>query len=104
MTAVVVVATIRPLPEHRAEVIAAMEKVIADVHAHDNGCLLYALHEGDDRLVMVEKWASAEALDKHARGPALVELNQALNGRIEGGPDVQVLRPHPAGTPQQGTV
>ena len=47
MTEVVVVATIRPLPEHRAEVIAAMEKVIADVHAHDDGCLLYALHEGD---------------------------------------------------------
>ncbi len=40
MTAVVVVATLRPLPEHRAEVIAAMEKTIADVHAHDGGCLL----------------------------------------------------------------
>jgi quinol monooxygenase YgiN len=104
MTAVVVVATLRPLPEHRAEVIAAMERVIADVHAHDDGCLLYALNEGDDRLVMVEKWASAEALDEHSRGPALAELNEALNGRLEGGLDVQVLRPHPAGTPDQGTV
>jgi quinol monooxygenase YgiN len=97
MTAVVVVATIRPLPEHRAE-------VIADVHAHDDGCLLYALNEGDDRLVMAEKWASAEALGEHSRGPALAELNEALNGRLEGGLDVQVLRPHPAGTPDQGTV
>ncbi len=104
MTAVVVVATLRPLPEHRAEVIAAMERVIADVHAHDDGCLLYALNEGDDRLVMVEKWASAEALDEHSRGPALAELNEALNGRLAGGLDVQVLRPHPAGTPDQGTV
>ena len=95
MTDVVVVATIRPLPEHRAEVIAAMEKVIADVHADDDGCLLYALHEGDDRLVMVEKWSSAEAL---------AELSQALAGRLEGDLDVQVLRPHPAGTPDQGTV
>jgi quinol monooxygenase YgiN len=104
MTAVVVVATIRPLPEHRAEVIAAMEKVIADVHAHDDGCLLYALNEGDDRLVMVEKWTSAEALAEHSRGPALAKLNEALNGRLEGDLDVQVLRPHPAGTPDQGTV
>ncbi|MDX6333903.1 MAG: hypothetical protein QOG05_1243 [Streptosporangiaceae bacterium] len=104
MTAVVVVATIRPLPEHRAEVIAAMEKVIADVHAHDDGCLLYALNEGDDRLVMVEKWTSAEALAEHSRGPALAELNEALDGRLEGGLDVQVLRPHPAGTADQGTV
>jgi quinol monooxygenase YgiN len=104
MTAVVVVATLRPLPEHRAEVIAAMEKTIADVHTHDDGCLLYALHEGDDRVVMVEKWASAEALAKHSRGPALAELNRALSGRLEGSLDVQVLRPHPAGTPAQGTL
>jgi quinol monooxygenase YgiN len=104
MTDVVVVATIRPLPEHRAEVIAAMEKVIADVHAHDDGCLLYALHEGDDRLVMVEKWSSAEALAKHSRGPALAELNQALSGRLDGDLDVQILQPHPAGTPGQGTL
>jgi quinol monooxygenase YgiN len=81
-----------------------MEKVIADVHAHDDGCLLYALNEGDDRLVMVEKWTSAEALAEHSRGPALAELNEALNGRLEGDLDVQVLRPHPAGTPDQGTV
>jgi quinol monooxygenase YgiN len=104
MTDVVVVATIRPLPEHRAGVIAAMEKTIADMHSHDDGCLLYALHEGDDRLVMVGKWSSAEALAEHSRGPALAELSQALAGRLEGGLDVQVLRPHPAGTPDQGTV
>lgn len=104
MTAVVVVATIRPLPEHRTEVIAAMEKVIADVHAHDDGCLLYALHEGDDRLVMVEKWASAEALAEHSRGAALAGLNEALNGRLAGDLDVQILRPHPAGTPAQGAL
>ncbi|MGP8002146.1 MAG: putative quinol monooxygenase [Streptosporangiaceae bacterium] len=104
MTEVVVVATIRPRPEYRADVIAALEKTIAAVHAHDDGCLLYALHEGDDRLVMIEKWASAEALAEHARGPALAELNQALAGRTEGDLDVQVLRPHPAGTPGQGAL
>jgi len=104
MTEVVVIATIRPLPEHRAEVVAAMENVIADVHAHDDGCLLYALHESDDQLVMVEKWSSVEALDEHSRGPALAELNEALKGRLAEGLDVQVLRPHPAGTPDQGTV
>lgn len=104
MTAVVVVATIRPRPEFRADVIAAMEKTIASVHASDDGCLLYALHEGGDRLVMVEKWASPEALAEHGGGPALAELNQALAGRTEGAIDVQVLQPHPAGTPEQGTL
>ena len=104
MTAVVVVATIRPRPGHRAEVIAAMEKTIASVHANDDGCLLYALHEGDDRLVMVEKWASPAALAEHGRGPALAELGQALAGRTEGPIDVQVLQPHPAGTPGKGVL
>jgi quinol monooxygenase YgiN len=102
--AVVVVATIRPIPEHRAEVIAALEAVIARVHAEDEGCLLYALHEGADRLVMIEKWSSAEALGQHGRGPALVQLNKALDGLTEGETDVQVLQPHPAGTNNQGTV
>jgi quinol monooxygenase YgiN len=104
MTAVVVVATIRPRPEFRADVITAMEQTIASVHANDDGCVLYALHEGDDRLVMVEKWASAQALAEHSRGPALAELNQALDGRTEGAIDVQILQAHPAGTAEQGTL
>jgi quinol monooxygenase YgiN len=74
---VVVVATIRPLPDHHAEVVSALEAAIARVHAEDEGCLLYALQEGPDRLVMVEKWLSAEALDKHAHGAAVAALNQA---------------------------
>jgi quinol monooxygenase YgiN len=53
---------------------------------------------------MVEKWASAEALDAHSKGAALVELNKGLAGKLAGATDVQVLQPHPAGTPQQGTV
>jgi len=98
MAAVVVVATIRPKAEHRAEVIAAMRKAIAAVHANDDGCLLYALHEGDDRLVMVEKWSSGEALARHGRGGAIADLAKSLDGLVEGATDVQVLQPHPAGT------
>lgn len=100
---VVIVATIKPLPEHRAEVIASLAAVTAEVHAEE-GCELYALHEGEDRLVMIEKWSSQEALDRHSRGPALAKLGQALGGRVQGAPDVQVLRPHPAGTTELGVV
>jgi quinol monooxygenase YgiN len=102
--AVVVVATIRPLPDRRAEVVAALEAVIARVHAEDDGCLLYALHEGRDRLIMVEKWSTAEALAVHARGGATAELGKRLDGLVDGTPDVQVVQPHPAGTPEQGTL
>jgi len=101
---VVVVATVHPLPEHRAEVIAAFEATIARVHADDDGCELYALHEGDDRLVMVEKWTTESILESHGRGPALADLRARLDGKLIGGLDVQVLRPHPAGTAEQGAI
>lgn len=100
---VVVVATIYPVPEHRDDVIAAFENVIAQVHPED-GCELYALHEGRDRLVMVEKWASGEALATHGKGAALADLNKALAGKIVGDIDVQVLKPHPVGTEEQGAL
>jgi quinol monooxygenase YgiN len=100
---VVVVATIIPVPEHRDEVIAVFTATIARVHAED-GCELYALHEGEDRLVMVEKWASQEALATHSAAPALRELGPLLKGKTVGHLDVQVLTPHPAGTKEQGAI
>ena len=50
MSAVIIVATAFPIPEHRDEVIAAFEAAIAQVHEEEPGTELYALHEGPDRL------------------------------------------------------
>ncbi len=101
---VTVVATIIPVPEHRAEVVAVFEALIPAVHANDEGCELYSLHEGEDRLVMIEKWGSLELLQAHGAGPLLKQLGADLDGKIIGGLDVQVLTPHPCGTPEQGTL
>src|SRR5689334_8480792 len=102
---VVVVAYIHPKPEHRDEVIATLEHAIGRVHAEDEGCELYALHEADDgRLVFVEKWTSAEALGKHAGAAPLAEANERLDGKTTRPAEVQVLTPHPAGTAQQGAL
>jgi quinol monooxygenase YgiN len=100
---VIVIATAFPAPDRRAEVVTAFETVIASVH-DEPGCELYALHEGRDRLVMIEKWASKEALAEHAKSPALAELHAILDGKLTADLDVQVLVPHPAGTAQQGTL
>ncbi len=100
---VVVVATIRPLPEHRAAVIEAIKETVAQVHGED-GCELYSLNVTPDRLIMVEKWASQEALDAHAKGPNLAALGPKLAGKVSGAPDVIVLQPVPAGDPAKGTV
>ncbi len=100
---VVVVATIYPKDEHRDEVIAAFESIIAQVQGED-GCELYALHVGADRLVMIEKWASADALKVHSGGAALQQLGPLIDGKLVSRPDVQSLEPRPTGDAAKGTV
>jgi quinol monooxygenase YgiN len=102
--AVVIVATLIPVPEHRGEVIAALETAGAKVHA-DAGTLLYALHEGrDGRLVMIEKYADDAAVAAHSKSDELAELSAALKGKLSAPMDIQVLSPHPAGSAEKGTL
>jgi quinol monooxygenase YgiN len=100
---VVVVATITPLPEYREDVIAAFTAIIPQVHDED-GCELYALHADADRLIMVEKWASREALARHSKGAALTALNPTLAGKVAAPPEVIVLDAVPAGDRAKGQL
>jgi quinol monooxygenase YgiN len=100
---VVLVATITPLPEYREDVIAAFTAIIPQVHDED-GCELYALHADADRLVLVEKWASPDALATHSKGAALAALNPTLAGKVAAPPEIIVLDPVPAGDPAKGQL
>jgi len=104
LVSVVIVATAYPAPEHRADVIAAFEAAIARVHAEEPGCELYALHEGPDRLVMIEKYESKQARSEHLQGASLAGLRSALEGKLSSALDAQVLMPHPAGNAQKGAL
>ena len=100
---IVLIATMIPKPEHRDEVIAAVTAAVGEVHKED-GCELYALHASPDRLVIIEKWASQEALAVHRTAPALAALGPALAGKMAGRTEVVVLEPLPAGDPAKGQV
>jgi len=100
---IVVVATITPKPEHTDEVAAAFAEIIPQVHAED-GCELYALHRAGDQLIMIERWASPEALDQHGKGAALAALNPALRGKVTGPAQIVVSHPLPAGDPAKGQL
>ena len=100
---VVVVATITPKPEHRDELIAAYTETIPLVHAEE-GCELYALHEAPGKLMMIEKWASREALDKHSRGEALAGMRPKVADKVAGPTEVIVLDAVPAGEPDKGQL
>ena len=104
MSAVIIVATAYPAPEHKAEVVAAFEAAIAKVHSEEPGCELYALHEGQDRLIMIEKYASQDAVDQHIKGAGLAGLRAALEGKLSAPLDVQFLAPHPAGSEDKGAL
>jgi quinol monooxygenase YgiN len=92
-----------PVPEDRAAVIAAFEKAISRVHA-EPGVELYALHDGDDRLVMIEKYESEQRRSEHLKGAALADLRSELAGKLASDLDAQILRPHPAGDAQKGAL
>src|SRR3954453_12411242 len=100
---IVVVATAFTAPEHSGDVVAACKAAIARVH-DEPGVELYALHEGPDRLVMIEKYESEQALSEHSKGAALADLLASFEGKLSGPLDVQVLVPHPAGTAQEGAL
>ena len=100
---IVVVATISPKPEHTDAVAAAFAEIIPQVHAED-GCELYALHRAGDQLIMIERWASGEALAAHGQGAALAALNPMLRGKLTGPAQIVVSHPVPAGDPAKGQL
>ena len=103
--AVLIIATLFPVPNQRDAVIAALEEAAEKVHASEEGTLLYAPHEGPDgRLVMIEKYADDAAVAAHRSGAGLAGLVAALDGKLSVPMDVQVLTPHPAGSAEKGTL
>ncbi|HEX8489158.1 MAG TPA: putative quinol monooxygenase [Propionibacteriaceae bacterium] len=101
---VVVTAVFTPRPETFDEVTAALSRAIAEVH-EEPGCLLYAIHrDPDDRIVMIEKWASVESLDAHGTAPAVERLGASLEGLLAEPTVVTRMTPIPAGTEAQGQL
>lgn len=100
---VVVVAVITPEPGEEDAVREAILETIPKVHA-EPGCELYALHEGAGEFVMVERWASPEALAAHGKAEALTALGAALAGKVAGPPQVRRLDAVPAGEAGKGAL
>ena len=101
---VVVVATITPRSEHAKAVREAVLAAVPQVHAEE-GCERYALHEArDGALVMIEQWASPEALAAHGKGEPFTELSQQLEGKLAGAPQLRVLTAVPTGDQAKGAL
>lgn len=92
-----VVAIFHALPEHRDELRRRLE-VMAEATHQEEGCLLYALQVGAEDpnvLGFVEKWESAEALERHLQSDH-VRNGAAERAAMMARPSV-VIKTHNAG-------
>ena len=100
---IVVVLTIKQGEGDRAE--EALRDMIGPTHRED-GCLRYALHRevgNPERLIIIERWSSYDALSDHYRQPhmkRMAELSHLLEHPIES----YVLQPVPTGDPAKGSL
>ncbi len=102
---VTVVAVLQAIPGRGKDVIEAFRQVSPLVH-EEPGCELYATHleQGGDTVVMVERWASQEDLDRHTTGPALVRLGGLIGDLLAKPFDVWLLDPVAMGDERKGVV
>lgn len=103
---VVLVATMVAKPGQEELVEKTLSAAVPRVHA-EPGCLRYALHRRTGttgEFVMVEKWASQEALGAHMKGAVMREVGAALAQALAGAPDMVFLDAISAGDPVTGAV
>jgi len=90
----VVVAKIKVKTGREAEAEAAFRKQIDYVTREEPGTLLYLLHRGrKDRstFLFYEKYADAEAFDRHGKTSAMQELFRTLQPLLEGPPSIELF-------------
>ena len=105
MSEVVVVAEIGIAPGKREQALEALRVLCEQTHANDEGCLLYALQldpADENRVFMIEKWSSAEALQAHGASDHIAAFG--ASGTLSGPPAVTVLEQAGFGDPGQGAL
>jgi quinol monooxygenase YgiN len=83
------------LPEHFAEVLVTLAG-IANLCRQEEGCLrfdVYADTKQPYRLNTLESWASIEAHQRHLDSTHVARGILSLIGKMNGLPDVRILRP-----------
>ncbi len=105
MGEIVVVAQMKVGERHEDEVVQGLREVAAQTH-EEPGCLLYALHRAADdpeKIVLIERWESRDALQEHLGKPYIQELAQRADLLAE--PlQVSFLEPLPAGEEAKGRL
>jgi quinol monooxygenase YgiN len=106
MPEVVVVVLSRAAPGRVEDGLAAFAELAAVTHT-EKGCLAFTLHRepaDPDRIVLVERWATREALDAHLETPHLLAFRRGSQDIWAEPAAVLVLDPVSAGDPAKGLL
>src|SRR2546421_1345208 len=90
----VVVAKLKVKAGREAEAEAAFRKQIDFVTREEPGTLAYLLHRGrkeKSTYLFYERYADAEAFDRHGKTTAMQELFRALQGVLDGAPSIELF-------------
>ena len=105
MSEVVVVGSFKAEPGKEAEALEAFKALVEPTHGED-GCILYALHRGNDdprRLAFVERWESKELLGAHLESDHVKAVLAKADDLFETG-DIVVYDAMPGGHEKKGSL
>ena len=106
MSEIVVVGSFTAQPGKEDEAAEAFKALVDPTHRED-GCILYALHQGVDdqrRLAFVERWSSREELDAHLASPHVQEVLEHVEELFGDSADIVVYEPLPGGEARKGSL
>jgi len=106
MSEVVVVVLSRAKPGRGEDGLAAFAELAAVTHTEE-GCLAFALHRDPadaERVVLVERWTSRQALDEHLTLPHLQAFRRDSADVWAEPATIMVLDPVPSGDPAKGLL
>jgi quinol monooxygenase YgiN len=105
MSEVVVVGSFVAREGKEDEARAAFESLVDPTHAED-GCILYALHQGHDdprRFAFVERWASKESIDAHLQSDHVQDLLAKVDDLFASS-DITIYDAVPGGEQRKGSL
>lgn len=106
MSEVVVVGAFRTQPGKEQEGLEAFRALLDPTHRED-GCILYALHQGSDdprRLAFIERWESREKLDAHLETEHVQKVLERAEELFGDSADITVYDAVPGGEPRKGSL
>jgi quinol monooxygenase YgiN len=106
MREVVVVVKAQAKPGKGAELLDAFGELAVATHAEE-GCNLYALHrayDDHDVIVLVERWASREALDAHLASAHMAAFRRDSADLFAEPSQITIVEAVPAGDPEKGRL